>query len=202
MVGVEAGLLAFTEENRRMIVHPKPLKAQLVQLDLSQPSVPKPAPPSMVAPSVTPAEEKQEPEETQEEQLARIARERAERLRQLRESAFQELVDDEISRETDQAVRDLAQMYIEGIYLSLVTNWSRPPSARNNMSAIIQLELFPNGEINSVVIVETSGNESFDRSALTAVRSAAPFDVPEDLDLFEARFRSLTLNFRPQDLLR
>ena len=46
----------------------------------------------------------------------------------------------------------------------------------------------------------SSGNAAFDRSALLAVRDAAPFEVPDDPALFERSFRRLRILFRPEDL--
>ena len=200
-IGIEAGLLAFAVEDRRFIAEPKPLRAQLIRLNIERPAPPSPvAAPTM--PEKSKPAEQVEPVESKEDQLARLERERAERLAQIQANAFQEILTDEVSQETESAIQDLAQVYIENIYLDLVANWSRPPSARNNMSTIILVELFPNGELNSAGVVESSGNEAFDRSALNAVKRAAPFTVPQDLALFEERFRSFTLNFRPEDLLR
>ena len=196
------GLIAVTADESRFIVEPKPLRAQLIRLNVTQAPPVESTTPSVPAPQKERDATPQEESETKDEQLARLAKERAERLLQIRESAFQELVVDEIANETASAIQDLAQVYIEGIYLSLVTNWSRPPSARNNMSVIIQVELFPNGDLNTVTVIESSGDDAFDRSAVVAVERAAPFVVPQEIELFEERFRSFTLNFRPEDLLR
>jgi len=51
-------------------------------------------------------------------------------------------------------------------------------------------------------LIESSGYEVFDRSALAAVRKARKFKVPSDTSLFEKQFRSFTLLFKPEDLLR
>jgi colicin import membrane protein len=70
------------------------------------------------------------------------------------------------------------------------------------MSARLQVELIPTGEIISVFVSESSGNESFDRSAEQAVRKVRRFDVPADNGLFESHFRRFYLLFKPDDLLR
>jgi len=97
---------------------------------------------------------------------------------------------------------ELARTYRERIYELVRLNWSRPPSARIGMSARLQVELIPTGEIVSVFVSESSGNESFDRSAEQAVRKVRRFDVPADNGLFESHFRRFYLLFRPDDLLR
>ena len=97
---------------------------------------------------------------------------------------------------------ELARTYRDRIYEQVRFNWSRPPSARLGMSARLQVELIPTGEIILVFVSESSGNESFDRSAEQAVRKVRRFDVPADNGLFESHFRRFYLLFKPDDLLR
>ncbi len=97
---------------------------------------------------------------------------------------------------------ELARTYRERIYEQVRFNWSRPPSARIGMSVRLQVELIPTGEIISVFVSESSGNESFDRSAEQAVKKVRRFDVPADNGLFESHFRRFYLLFKPDDLLR
>ena len=81
--------------------------------------------------------------------------------------------------------------------------WSRPPSARNGMRAILQIRMLPTGELIDAVITESSGDPAFDRSAENAVFSAAPFRELQALpsNVFNENFRSLSLIFQPEDLL-
>ena len=82
-------------------------------------------------------------------------------------------------------------------------HWSRPPSARNGMRAVIQIRMLPTGELLDATITRSSGDPAFDRSAENAVYRAAPFSELQDLpiNVFNANFRSLSLIFEPQDLL-
>ncbi len=82
-------------------------------------------------------------------------------------------------------------------------NWSRPPSARNGMRAILQIRMLPTGELVDVTITQSSGDPAFDRSAESAVYRAAPFSELRSLpiNVFNANFRSLSLIFEPEDLL-
>jgi colicin import membrane protein len=81
--------------------------------------------------------------------------------------------------------------------------WSRPPSARNGMRAILQIRMLPTGELIDAAITESSGDPAFDRSAENAVYSAAPFRELQALpsNVFNENFRSLSLIFQPEDLL-
>ena len=96
----------------------------------------------------------------------------------------------------------LAKSYIQGIYELIVANWSRPPSARNGMRATLQVNLIPTGDVSQVVVIESSGNLAFDRSAEAAVRKAEKFEVPQESRVFEDNFRSFPVIFKPEDLLR
>ena len=82
-------------------------------------------------------------------------------------------------------------------------NWSRPPSARNGMRAVLRISMLPTGEVTDVVIIESSDDPAFDRSAETAVFRAAPFRELEvmPINIFNENFRSLSLIFEPEDLL-
>ena len=93
-----------------------------------------------------------------------------------------------------------AQAYVAQIQRDIVQNWSRPPSARNGMQAVLRVFLVPTGEVVDAIVEESSGNESFDRSALLAVNKADRFIVPRDSRQFERNFREFTVLFRPEDL--
>ncbi len=93
-----------------------------------------------------------------------------------------------------------AMAYVAQIQREIIQNWSRPPSARNGMQAILRVFLVPTGEVVNVVVEESSGNDAFDRSAVLAVRKAERFQVPQDSSQFERNFREFTVLFRPEDL--
>ena len=114
-------------------------------------------------------------------------------------SALLAAVTDEIGR---QAITNDEQIvaYIGQIQRDIINLWSRPPSARNGMEAVLRVQLVPTGEVVDVTIAKSSGNDAFDRSATTAVERAERFSVPPDSGLFEANFRSFTVLFRPEDL--
>ena len=93
-----------------------------------------------------------------------------------------------------------ALAYASQIQRDIVQNWSRPPSARNGMEALLRVFLVPTGEVVNVVVEESSGNDAFDRSALLAVRKIERFQVPRQSRQFERNFREFTVLFRPEDL--
>ena len=75
--------------------------------------------------------------------------------------------------------------------------WSIPPGSPSNRVCILKIELLPSGEVQTVRVTQSSGDAAFDRSALAAVKKAAPFPMPEDPDV-AARFKSFNFKFRPE----
>lgn len=161
--------------------------------------------------------QRQEKERMDAEQLQREQEARAEEQRRQRELAEaqrqQEVRDRERQREreaADAAAAELASSEFEmvqsgtALIQQLVQeSWSRPPSARNGMRAILQMRLLPTGELVDVSVTQSSGDPAFDRSAENAVYGAAPFRELQALpiNVFNENFRSLSLIFEPEDLL-
>lgn len=197
------------------VLEPRIVKAKLMVLEQAKPKArppatppkPKPAraaeppPKPRPAPEPSPAPEPP-PQADRERQRADAEAARRERLEALAQRAFEQAMADEGEALLAQAGADAAMTYLDGIYAKVVENWSRPPSARNDMEAELMVELIPTGEVVSVTLLTSSGNARFDDSAERAVRKARRFEVPQEMSLFETRFRKFTLLFKPEDLLR
>ena len=209
---------------------PRHVNAKLVTLDKAaakpkqakpkppEPPKPKPEPPKPEPPKPKPEPPKPEPKPTpkpapkkeppkpdpkkladtrKREEQKKAEEERRQRQREMELSMAME-------EETQQAESDtdLAMAYTDAIRAAIEDNWSRPPSARRDMEVVLRLQLIPTGEVVSVSVVRSSGNEAFDTSAINAVKKAARFpevaDAPEQV--FERHLRSFQLVFRPEDL--
>ncbi|MDO6562568.1 cell envelope integrity protein TolA [Amphritea sp. 1_MG-2023] len=94
--------------------------------------------------------------------------------------------------------------YLEYIAAEIENNWRRPPSARNGMTVVLSLHLLPTGEVDNVYVVNGSGDEHFDASAIRAVKRVDRFSELQKMDpiLFDRNFRKLTLEYNPSDLRR
>ena len=55
--------------------------------------------------------------------------------------------------------------------------WYPPSSAREGMSVVLRLTLLPSGELQSVDVVESSGNRAFDNSAISAARAINRYPI-------------------------
>lgn len=141
-------------------------------------------------------------DDTNQKEKEQMAAEQRRILQELRNQTLDSAVSNERNQLLEDYINTEYNEYVTAIYLAIVTNWVRPPSARNNMEVIVLVELFPNGDLNSVAVVESSGNSAFDRSAVAAVKKAAPFRVPSDSTAFETGFRTIKLRFKPEDLIR
>ncbi|MCH7816511.1 MAG: cell envelope integrity protein TolA [Proteobacteria bacterium] len=146
-----------------------------------------------------------EREQLDQDQLAREAEQR--RQRELADAEQQRLrqqvADDAAAIEVARTEFELMQSGTALIQQVVQDNWSRPPSARNGMQAILRIEMLPTGEVTSVTITKSSNDPAFDRSAETAVYRAAPFRELRALpiNVFNANFRTFSLIFEPEDLL-
>jgi colicin import membrane protein len=136
-------------------------------------------------------------EDARRREQERLAQQQAEREAATR--AAQEAQANQIASE------NLIVAEYAGIIKRIISqNWQIPPSARNGMMTEVRLQLVPTGEVVAANIIQTSGNDVFDRSVLQAVERADRFIELQDLDntVFERNFRTFTLVFRPEDLLR
>ena len=174
---------------------PKPKTTPKVAVSKPKPvAKPKPKPvakaPAKPAPKPK-AEPKPEPRITEEE-LAAITR--ADMARAM-------AAEDEVLEATATA-DEMAASYASLIQQTVVNYWSRPPSARNGMEALLQIQLIPTGDVVSVSVLKSSGNSAFDRSAVNAVEKAGSFPELQKLPNreFEKTFRRFRLLFRPEDL--
>ena len=142
--------------------------------------------------------ERREQEDREERELAARQQQEAERRREIAERASAEAASEAARTEFElvQSATAIIQQAVQQV-------WNRPPSARNGMRAILQIQMLPTGELLDARITQSSGDPAFDRASENAVYSAAPFTELRDLpiNIFNANFRTLSLIFQPEDLL-
>lgn len=192
----------------KVLVMERPAAAAPKPLPMPQP-VPKPQPPAEERPRPKPTPKAppkpQPPRDTAAERRAQEEADRADRLREILERSTALALQDEAATLDDGDAAAATMTYSDAIAQAIIREWSRPPSARNDMQARMVVDLTPAGDLLGVEIAESSGNAAFDRAAEAAVRKAARrqrFPVPPERSLFEAQFRRFTLLFKPEDLLR
>lgn len=143
-------------------------------------------------------QQRQQREEEQRQQAERAAQEERER----QEQALQAQRDAEASQIGAQEA-EAVMSYTTVIHDLVQQQWSRPPSARNGMVAVLRISMLPTGDVTDVQVVQSSGDFAFDRAAETAVRRVNRFTELQGMNprLFDRSFRSFLLTFRPEDLL-
>ncbi|MGH1439492.1 MAG: cell envelope integrity protein TolA [Cellvibrionaceae bacterium] len=158
-------------------------------------------------------EEKLKREKEKKAKEKKLAEERKKKQQDERNKLLEQEFQDDLAREEERLQAEalaqqtendlqLSQSYEDLIQQRVQQNWSRPPSARNDMEAYVTIKMVPTGEIIDAVIKKSSGNGAYDRSAIQAVKKTRQIPELKDLPnrIFEKRFRQLTLTFKPQDL--
>jgi colicin import membrane protein len=204
---IEAKLVTLDQLRPQPQAKPEP-KPQPRQQPTPQPKAqprpaPQPAKSAQAAPKTDPkpapcSETKPEPkpEPRQEQRMS------AEELAALARRELEAAVASEEEARVAVTAEEMAASYAALIQRTVIGYWSRPPSARNGMEALLSVQLVPTGEIVSVTVLRSSGNAAFDRSAVNAVEKAGSFPELSNLPTreFEKTFRRFRLLFRPEDL--
>ncbi|MGZ4997017.1 MAG: cell envelope integrity protein TolA [Methylobacter sp.] len=118
---------------------------------------------------------------------AKAEAERAEAARMEAEQARMDAEQDQLAIKTAAAA----------IRQKVARSWIRPVSATEGLKCTIQVRLMPDGTVIDAVVVTTSGDEIFDRSAENAVHRASPLPVPKDKELAVKEFKSFKFLFDP-----
>ncbi|MFI3156122.1 MAG: cell envelope integrity protein TolA [Methylococcaceae bacterium] len=86
---------------------------------------------------------------------------------------------------------------VAAINQKVTRSWIRPVSATEGLKCTIQVRLMSDGTVIDAVVVTSSGDEIFDRSAESAVHKASPLPVPKDKELAAKEFKSFKFLFNP-----
>jgi colicin import membrane protein len=143
-------------------------------------------------------EEQQRREQEQQRQQELAAQQERERQEQAVRAQ-----QDADARELAETEAEIVMAYSAIIHDLVQQNWSRPPSARNGMVAVLRIRMVPTGDVVEVEVVRSSGDFAFDRAAESAVMRVNRFTELQGMPsrLFDRNFRTFLLTFRPQDLL-
>ncbi|MCF5284460.1 cell envelope integrity protein TolA, partial [Pseudomonas syringae] len=113
--------------------------------------------------------------------------------------ALADLLSDKPERQqalADERGDETAGSFDDLIRVRASEGWSRPPSARNNMSVTLQIGMLPDGTIASVSIAKSSGDGPFDSSAVAAVKNIGRLTEMQGLKPADfAPYRSFKMTF-------
>jgi len=147
------------------------------------------------------AQKKKAAEEAKKKAAADAARKAAE---DKKAQALAELLSDDTERQ--QAMADTQGDQTAGNFDDLIRmraaeNWTRPPSARNNMSVTLRVNMLPDGTITAATVSRSSGDAPFDSSAVAAVKNIGRLTEMQGLSAQDFQpYRSFTMTFTPEDL--
>jgi len=71
------------------------------------------------------------------------------------------------------------------------------PDLDDGLKCTLYVRMIPGGDVVEARVIQSSGNQSFDRQAENAVRKAAPLPVPSNPRLFQ-RMREIKFVFDPE----
>ena len=199
---VQASLVTLKKEPVKSKVKPKVRpKAKPKPKPVKPKPAVKPKPVVKEAPKVDLEKQKREREKQARE---KVAKEKAakEQQRLADEQALAAMLDGEDAEMQADDDANLVAQYSAMISQQMHQRWKLPPSARRNMVALVKIRMVPTGDLVTVTIAQSSGNEAFDQSAILAVQKAGRFAFMKNLPgrLFEAHFREFTFRFSPEDL--
>lgn len=192
---------------------PAVIQASLVSIKPKPAPAPKPKPkprakpkaatPKPVAAKPEPVVIEKPPEQAPPEKPKPIEMDRAAEVLALSQqqflSSFPETLDADLELENELLpVKQVAASNLSRI----IQNWRRPPSARNGMEVLLQINLVPTGEVVGITILSSSGSSPFDRSAVAAIERIRQFPEVATLSIqdFEKYFRTYNIRLRPEDL--
>jgi colicin import membrane protein len=147
-------------------------------------------------------ERKKQKELKKKQEQERLRKEEEELKRKQEEALLQEeLAEEQRQQEAAQLSRDqqLLQNIVVNIKRSIVSNFNKS-GLSGGLECVLSVRLVPGGEVISVTISKSSGDDVFDRRALVAVQKASPLPIPEDVATFERlRLRQFAFRFKPEN---
>ncbi len=213
---IKASLVKLKPQKKEVVK--KPPQKPKVKPKKTEPKVKPKVKPKVVKPDPGIAQQKKAAEAKRLKQIEadRLKKEQIEKER-LKQEQLEKLQQEEQQRREDDLLSNLedeelvedaaedeltAQSYISFIQRAVQSKWNRPPSARNGMQVLLNIQLIPTGDVVSVTVAKSSGNDAFDRSAVAAVEKAESFPELTELEsrIFEQYYRRFTLLFKPEDL--
>ena len=116
-----------------------------------------------------------------------------EEQRQMREAKARELVQHE------RQVGALVDRFGAMVKSKVTQNWI-VQGQTGGEACMLRVRLAPGGIVLDVEVLQSSGDELLDRSAVAAIYKSSPLPVPTDPDAFD-RMRELRLTLKPEDVV-
>lgn len=117
------------------------------------------------------------------------------------EKALQQLLKEQqlAASQRSQHMQGIVDKYRALIVQAIGQQWVVPDHVNKRLSCELLIRLSPGGTVLAVQVTKSSGDDSLDRSARSAVFRASPLPVPSDIISFEP-FRQFVLKVKPENI--
>jgi len=147
--------------------------------------------------------EQKKQQEDEKRRIAEVERQRKAEEKKKQEAAARSKAEQDLQEKLAQeatARRASVELgrYENAIQQKVQRNWVRPVGAGDAYTAAVMVRVTPGGEVLGVTIIESSGNEAFDRSVVAAVYKSTPLPFPDDKEVATYISRQgFRFNFKP-----
>ena len=133
----------------------------------------------------------------QEQLKAEAERKRKEEEKRKKEA--EEAQRKQLAQEQQDQDKKTLQNIVAEIYQVVTGNFNKTGLPKG-LECVLSVQTVPGGEVISVTVNKSSGNEVFDRRAVTALEKASPLPLPADpATLDRLRLRKFNFRFKPKD---
>ena len=101
-----------------------------------------------------------------------------------RKKAAEEALKKQLAQEQQEQDKKTLQNIVADIYHKVTGNFNKTGLPKG-LECVLSVQTIPGGEVISVTMSKPSGNEIFDRRAITAVEKASPLPLPADPATFD-----------------
>ena len=141
------------------------------------------------------AERKRVEEEKRRAEAERKRKAEEEKRKKAAETALKK----QLAQEQQEQDKKTLQNIVADIYYKVTGNFNKTGLPKG-LECVLSVRTIPGGEVISVTMSKPSGNEIFDRRAITAVEKASPLPLPADPATFDRLgLRKFNFRFKPKD---
>ena len=134
-----------------------------------------------------------------EEEKRKAEAERKRKEEEKRKKEAEEAQRKQLAQEQQDQDKKTLQNIVAEIYQVVTGNFNKTGLPKG-LECVLSVQTVPGGEVISVTVNKSSGNEVFDRRAVTALEKASPLPLPADpATLDRLRLRKFNFRFKPKD---
>jgi len=113
---------------------------------------------------------------------------------------FEDYLDEELNQSFIEFNNDIVEEIKQKIIIDLINIWIKPNNTSKDIFAEFNLEVDRLGNVESFVMIRSSGSEAFDRAAIRAINKYKKIAYIKEIDddTYETYFSNFTIRFKPQ----